>query len=62
MDRPFIGALIRPVGGWVSDKFGGALVTQMCAIAMVTLSIVAAYYMRMAYQSASPEQYFAPFF
>ncbi len=59
---PFIGALIRPVGGWVSDKFGGALVTQMCAITMVILSIVAAYYMRMAYQSATPEQYFVPFF
>ncbi len=59
---PFIGALIRPVGGWVSDKFGGALVTQMCAITMVILSIVAAYYMRLAYQSANPEQYFVPFF
>ena len=59
---PFIGALIRPVGGWVSDKFGGALITQLCAFAMVILSIAAAYYMRLAYQSATPEQYFVPFF
>lgn len=59
---PFIGALIRPVGGWISDKFGGALVTQVCAIALVVLSLAAAYYMRLAYQSAHPEQYFVPFF
>ena len=26
---PFIGALIRPIGGWISDKVGGAKVTQM---------------------------------
>lgn len=59
---PFIGALIRPVGGWVADKFGGARVTQACALAMVILSIAAAYYMQKAYQSAHPEQYFLPFF
>jgi NNP family nitrate/nitrite transporter-like MFS transporter len=26
---PLIGSLIRPVGGWLSDKFAGALVTQV---------------------------------
>lgn len=59
---PFIGALVRPVGGWVADKFGGARVTQACALAMVMLSIAGAYYMQKAYQSAHPEQYFLPFF
>lgn len=59
---PFIGALIRPVGGWISDKFGGALVTQICALALVLLSLVAAYYMQLAYRSEHPEQYFIPFF
>ena len=59
---PFIGALIRPVGGWVSDRFGGALVTQVCSVAMVALSLLAAWYMKLAYQSATPEQYFVPFF
>ena len=59
---PFIGALIRPVGGWLSDKLGGAFVTQICAFAMVVFAAAAAYYMRLAYQSETPEQYFMPFF
>lgn len=59
---PFIGALIRPVGGWIADKFGGALVTQVCAIAMVIGSVGVAHYMQLAYSSPNPEQYFMPFF
>lgn len=59
---PFIGALIRPVGGWIADKFGGALVTQICSIAMVASALGVAYYMQAAYQSATPEEYFVPFF
>ncbi|RUO20740.1 MFS transporter [Aliidiomarina haloalkalitolerans] len=59
---PFIGALIRPVGGWLSDKLGGALVTQICALIMVICALGAAYYMRLAYQSEAPEQYFMQFF
>ena len=59
---PFIGALIRPVGGWIADKIGGALVTQICAVIMVGAAVGVAYYMQLAYQSASPEEFFAPFF
>ncbi|WP_199529953.1 MFS transporter [Pseudoalteromonas sp. bablab_jr010] len=59
---PFIGALIRPVGGWIADKLGGALVTQVCSVVMVISSLGAAYYMKAAYQSATPEEYFVPFF
>ncbi|MCE9507055.1 MAG: antiporter [Alphaproteobacteria bacterium] len=59
---PFIGALIRPVGGWISDKLGGALVTQVCSVAMVALALLAAHYMQEAYASATPEIYFQPFF
>ena len=59
---PFIGALIRPVGGWISDRLGGALVTQVCAVVMVIAALGAAYFMQQAYQSATPEQYFIPFF
>lgn len=59
---PFIGALIRPVGGWISDKVGGALVTQICAVAMVGSAIGVAYYMQAAYASATPEEFFVPFF
>ncbi|MCB9061446.1 MAG: MFS transporter [Halobacteriovoraceae bacterium] len=59
---PFIGALIRPVGGKISDKVGGALVTQICSILMIVGSVGAAYYMKAAYASATPEEYFIPFF
>ncbi|OGA18817.1 MAG: antiporter [Betaproteobacteria bacterium RIFCSPLOWO2_02_FULL_63_19] len=59
---PFIGALIRPVGGWVSDRVGGAKVTQIVSVVMVAAALGVAYYMKVAYQSATPEQYFVPFF
>ncbi len=59
---PFIGALIRPIGGWISDKVGGAFVTQLCGIAMVICALGAAYYMKMAYASPTPEEFFVPFF
>ncbi len=32
---PFVGALIRPVGGWISDKVGGSIVTQIISAVMV---------------------------
>jgi len=59
---PFIGALIRPVGGWIADKVGGALVTQVCAAIMIAAALGVAYYMQLAYQSAAPETYFVQFF
>jgi len=59
---PFIGALIRPVGGWLADKLGGAFVTQLCSIVMVVCALGAGYYMQQAYQSETPEQFFMPFF
>ena len=59
---PFIGALIRPVGGWIADKVGGAFVTQLCSVMMIICALGAAYYMQLAYQSATPEQYFVPCF
>lgn len=59
---PFIGALIRPVGGWISDRVGGALVTQICAFTMTIASFGVAYYMKAAYASPNPEQFFMPFF
>jgi NNP family nitrate/nitrite transporter-like MFS transporter len=59
---PFIGAFIRPVGGWIADKVGGAKVTQWVAVTMIASALGAAYFMKQAYQSATPEDYFLPFF
>lgn len=58
---PFIGALIRPVGGMIADKFGGARVTQYISIVMVVSALGVAYFMKQAYASATPQEYFMPF-
>ena len=58
---PFVGALIRPVGGWISDKVGGSIVTQMISAVMVLASAYAGFVMMQAYQSATPEVYFTQF-
>jgi NNP family nitrate/nitrite transporter-like MFS transporter len=58
---PFIGALIRPVGGVIADKVGGALVTQIISVIMVLSSVGVAYFMHQAYASATPQEYFIPF-
>jgi MFS transporter, NNP family, nitrate/nitrite transporter len=58
---PFVGALIRPVGGWISDKVGGSIVTQWVSATMVVASAAVGYVMLLAYRSAAPEQYFFAF-
>ncbi|HMS26692.1 MAG TPA: MFS transporter [Burkholderiaceae bacterium] len=58
---PFVGALIRPVGGWISDKLGGSIVTQVISAVMVFASAAVGYIMMQAYASATPEQYFSTF-
>ena len=58
---PFVGALIRPVGGWISDKLGGSIVTQWISIVLVIASAVTGYVMFLAYHSATPEEYFFVF-
>ncbi len=58
---PFVGALIRPVGGWVSDKVGGSIVTQIISAVMVVASAGVGYVMLLAYKSATPEEYFLLF-
>ncbi len=57
----FIGALIRPIGGNIADKIGGAKVTQIISFVMVASALGVAYFMKQAYASATPEQYFWPF-
>jgi MFS transporter, NNP family, nitrate/nitrite transporter len=57
----FVGALIRPIGGMIADRFGGARVTNIISIIMVLCAIGVAHYMKLAYHSAMPQQYFTPF-
>lgn len=58
---PFVGAAVRPIGGWISDKVGGSIVTQVISLVMVGASIAVGYVMMQAYGSATPEQYFPAF-
>jgi NNP family nitrate/nitrite transporter-like MFS transporter len=58
---PFVGAAVRPVGGWISDKVGGSIVTQIISAVMVAASVAVGYVMMQAYGSATPEMYFPMF-
>ncbi|MGK2899021.1 MAG: antiporter [Burkholderiaceae bacterium] len=58
---PFVGAAVRPIGGWISDKLGGSIVTQVISVVMVIASVAVGYVMMQAYGSATPEQYFPAF-
>jgi len=60
---PVLGALIRPVGGWFSDKINsGAKVTAISTIAQILATLAVAYFVIQARNSATPEQYWWPFF
>ncbi|KAF0103892.1 MAG: MFS transporter NNP family nitrate/nitrite transporter [Hyphomonadaceae bacterium] len=58
---PFIGAVVRPLGGSLADKYGGALITQIISGIMVICALGVAFYMKAAYNSATPEVFFIPF-
>ncbi|HRE14371.1 MAG TPA: MFS transporter [Usitatibacteraceae bacterium] len=58
---PFVGAAVRPIGGWISDKVGGSIVTQIISAVMVGASVAVGYVMQQAYGSATPEQFFPAF-
>ncbi|SFU52289.1 antiporter [Halomonas korlensis] len=55
---PFVGALVRPIGGWISDKLGGSFVTQIITVIMVFGSVAAGYVMMLAYNATDPNPYF----
>ncbi len=59
---PLVGSLIRPVGGWLSDKLGGARVTHWDTVVMIGSALGVAYFVKAAGLSATPEQYWWPFF
>lgn len=56
-----VGALIRPVGGLLADKLGGARVTHWDTIIMIGSTIGSGYIVSLAMESERPQQYFIPF-
>jgi NNP family nitrate/nitrite transporter-like MFS transporter len=58
---PLVGSLIRPVGGWLSDKWSGAKVTQMATVVMIAAALGVAHYIGLASGASAPQEYFLPF-
>ena len=57
----FVGSVARPIGGWVSDKIGGAKINNINTIIMILSTFGVAYYVKQANGSLTPEQFFVPF-
>ncbi|MBI2995738.1 MAG: MFS transporter [Candidatus Melainabacteria bacterium] len=58
---PFVGSLIRPIGGWLSDKVGGAKVTHVNTVIMTICVVGIANLVKLAKSSPNPEQHFILF-
>lgn len=58
---PLVGSLIRPVGGWLSDKWGGAKVTQWSTVLLIACTLGVAWAVEEAGNALAPESYFLPF-
>jgi NNP family nitrate/nitrite transporter-like MFS transporter len=58
---PLVGSLVRPVGGWLSDRWGGARVTQWTTVVMIAATLGAAWAVVQAREAANPTDWFVPF-
>ncbi|MCP4898557.1 MAG: NarK/NasA family nitrate transporter [bacterium] len=58
---PLVGSLIRPVGGWLSDRLGGARVTQWDTVIMIAAALGVSHFVVAARSAARPEAYWWPF-
>ncbi len=60
---PLLGALIRPLGGWLADKVGsGSKVTTWSTILQIVSAFAIAYYVIKAREAEDPTVYWWPFF
>ncbi len=60
---PVIGALVRPVGGILSDKVNsGSRVTAWSTVFQIIAALAVAYFVLQAKEASSPELYWWPFF
>lgn len=58
---PLVGSLTRPISGWISDKMGGAKVTQWDTVVMILAALGVAFFVRQANSAEQPEQFFILF-
>jgi NNP family nitrate/nitrite transporter-like MFS transporter len=60
---PMFGALVRPIGGMISDKVNsGTKVTMWSTIFQIIAALIVAYYVVLARGTETPEMYWWPFF
>jgi NNP family nitrate/nitrite transporter-like MFS transporter len=60
---PLVGALIRPVGGWLADKVGsGSKVTAWSTVLQIVSALAVAYFIIQARNAQDPTVYWWPFF
>jgi len=60
---PMVGALIRPVGGWLADKVNsGSKVTTWSTVTQVVAALGVAFFVVKARGASGPEVYWWPFF
>ncbi len=59
---PLVGSLVRPGGGWLADKLGGARVTHWDTVLMIASTIGVAITVKLAGSAADPVVYWWPFF
>lgn len=55
---PLVGSLVRPVGGWMADRWGGARVTHWDTILMVIATVAVGLVIVEAKASETPQDYF----
>jgi NNP family nitrate/nitrite transporter-like MFS transporter len=58
---PLAGSLIRPVGGWLSDKFRGSIVTQWSTVIQIVGALAVAAVIKQAQGDPNPAHLFTPF-
>ncbi|MFC3532432.1 NarK family nitrate/nitrite MFS transporter [Vogesella facilis] len=58
---PLVGALARPIGGWLSDKIGGAKVTQVVFVLMIAAVFAVIGFLPHGGQGGSFQGFFAMF-
>ena len=58
---PLLGALVRPLGGWLSDRLGGGKVTFWNFAVMLVAAIAVLVFLPSASGSSSPSWFFASF-
>jgi len=60
---PLVGALIRPLGGWVSDKINsGSKITTWSTVVQIVAALGVAFFIVKAKALSTPEIYWWPFF